>query len=104
VQDVERRWRERWAAGHTYEVDPDDRRPTQYILCMYPTRAGQPTRGHIRNYTFGDRLVRYRTTQGRAVLPFGFDSFGLPAENAAMKVRPQTRPVPPSKVISAPVP
>ena len=86
VQEVERRWRERWAADHTYEVDADDQRPPYYVLCMYPYPSGAAHQGHIRNYTFGDLLVRYRTMQGYAVLsPFGFDSFGLPAENAAIK-------------------
>ena len=53
---------------------------------MYPYPSGPAHQGHIRNYTFGDVLVRHRTMQGHAVLsPFGFDSFGLPAENAAIK-------------------
>jgi leucyl-tRNA synthetase len=53
---------------------------------MYPYPSGPAHQGHIRNYTFGDLLVRHRTMQGYAVLsPFGFDSFGLPAENAAIR-------------------
>ena len=53
---------------------------------MYPYPSGPAHQGHIRNYTFGDTLVRFRTMQGYGVLsPFGFDSFGLPAENAAIK-------------------
>jgi leucyl-tRNA synthetase len=86
VQEVERRWQQRWADERIYEVDDDDPRPTQYVLCMYPYPSGPAHQGHVRNYTFGDVLVRHRTMLGYAVLsPLGFDSFGLPAENAAIK-------------------
>src|SRR5580658_2237138 len=86
VQEVELRWQRRWAEDGTYNVDADDPRPPCYVLCMYPYPSGPAHQGHVRNYTFGDLLVRYRTMRGHAVLsPFGFDSFGLPAENAAIK-------------------
>ncbi|HXY44388.1 MAG TPA: leucine--tRNA ligase [Acidimicrobiales bacterium] len=86
VQEVETRWQQRWAREGTYQVNIDDPRPPSYVLCMYPYPSGPAHQGHIRNYTFGDVLVRYRTMNGDAVLsPFGFDSFGLPAENAAIK-------------------
>jgi leucyl-tRNA synthetase len=86
VQEVEARWQRRWEDEGTYRVDLDDPRPASYVLCMYPYPSGPAHQGHIRNYTFGDVLVRYRTMKGDAVLsPFGFDSFGLPAENAAIK-------------------
>ncbi|HZU80071.1 MAG TPA: leucine--tRNA ligase, partial [Acidimicrobiales bacterium] len=86
VQEVERKWQARWAAEGTYEIDADDPRPPRYVLCMYPYPSGAAHQGHVRNYTFGDLLVRYRTMRGDAVLsPFGFDSFGLPAENAAIR-------------------
>ncbi len=86
AQQVEKRWQQRWADEHSYEVDLDDPRPPSYVLCMYPYPSGPAHQGHVRNYTFGDLLVRHRTMNGQAVLsPFGFDSFGLPAENAAIK-------------------
>ena len=83
---IEEKWQARWRDEGTYEVDNDDPREKSYVLCMYPYPSGPAHMGHVRNYTFGDLLVRYRTMQGQAVLsPFGFDSFGLPAENAAIK-------------------
>ncbi|MFN2607204.1 MAG: leucine--tRNA ligase [Acidimicrobiales bacterium] len=83
---VERKWQARWRQEGTYEVDNDDPRPPFYCLCMYPYPSGPAHQGHVRNYTFGDLIVRHKTMQGHAVLsPMGFDSFGLPAENAAIK-------------------
>src|SRR5437588_3213984 len=86
VQAIEKKWQERWASEGTYEVDNDDPRPSVYVLCMYPYPSGPAHQGHVRNYTFGDLIVRHCTMQGYGVLsPMGFDSFGLPAENAAIK-------------------
>jgi leucyl-tRNA synthetase len=86
VDAVERRWQARWADEGTYQVDNQDPRPPFYALCMYPYPSGPAHQGHVRNYTFGDLVVRYQTMQGKAVLsPLGFDSFGLPAENAAIR-------------------
>ncbi len=86
IEAIERGWQARWRDEGTYEVDNDDPRQRYYALCMYPYPSGTAHQGHVRNYTFGDLVVRYQTMQGKAVLsPFGFDSFGLPAENAAIK-------------------
>jgi leucyl-tRNA synthetase len=86
VGAVEKKWQEQWADDGPYEVNADDPRPAEYVLCMYPYPSGPAHQGHIRNYTFGDLVVRYHTMLGRAVLsPIGFDSFGLPAENAAIR-------------------
>ena len=85
-QAIEVKWQARWAAEGTYEIDNDDPRPPYYVLCMYPYPSGAAHQGHVRNYTFGDLLVRNRTMHGYGVLsPIGFDSFGLPAENAALR-------------------
>jgi leucyl-tRNA synthetase len=90
---IEPAWQARWLDEGTYEVDNDDPRPRSYVLCMYPYPSGAAHMGHVRNYTFGDLLVRYRTMNGQAVLsPIGFDSFGLPAENAAIKTGEHPRP------------
>lgn len=91
--EIEPRWQEFWDNNHTYEVDNDDPAETRYVLSMYPYPSGPAHIGHVRNYTFGDLLVRYHTMQGKAVLsPIGFDSFGLPAENAAIKSGEHPRP------------
>jgi leucyl-tRNA synthetase len=85
-QAVERRWQKIWRETGAYQIDNDDPRPPLYVLCMYPYPSGPAHMGHVRNYTFGDLIVRYRTMHGYGVLsPMGFDSFGLPAENAAIK-------------------
>src|SRR4051812_16285052 len=93
IQGVERKWQQRWEDDGTYQVSNDDPRPPFYVLSMYPYPSGPAHMGHVRNYTFGDLIVRQRTMQGHAVLsPFGFDSFGLPAENAAIKSGMHPRP------------
>ncbi len=93
AQAVEEKWQARWASSGAYQVDNDDPRPPYYVLCMYPYPSGPAHQGHVRNYTFGDFIVRHRTMQGYAVLsPMGFDSFGLPAENAALKTGTHPRP------------
>ena len=86
VSEVEAKWQARWFDEGAYQVDNDDPRERFYALCMYPYPSGSAHQGHVRNYTFGDLVVRYQTMLGKAVLsPIGFDSFGLPAENAAIK-------------------
>src|SRR5436305_6549682 len=93
VQEIERKWQARWRDEGTYEVESDDPRPPFYSLCMYPYPSGAAHQGHVRNYTFGDLIVRHRTMHGYAVLsPMGFDSFGLPAEHAAIKTGVHPRP------------
>ncbi len=86
VVAIEEKWQRHWEEEGTYRIDNDDPREKFYALCMYPYPSGSAHQGHVRNYTFGDLAVRYQTMRGKGVLsPFGFDSFGLPAENAAIK-------------------
>src|ERR1019366_650457 len=86
VVGIEQKWQRHWEEAGTYQIDNDDPREKFYALCMYPYPSGAAHQGHVRNYTFGELAVRYQTMLGRGVLsPFGFDSFGLPAENAAIK-------------------
>ena len=83
---IELKWQERWHAERTFYVDEEEGRSKFYNLQMYPYPSGDLHMGHIRNYSYTDLLTRYLTMQGHNVLaPMGWDSFGLPAENAAIE-------------------
>ena len=86
MHKIEEYWQQKWKDEKIFSVSMDNKKPKFYCLEMFPYPSGNMHMGHVRNYSIGDAMARFQRLMGKNVLyPMGYDSFGMPAENAAKK-------------------